>query len=222
MLRPMATMPNTNRLTASRVAALAGAGVIEFLLIAAMLGGLGARIVSEIPRALSMVDIIQPAPPPKPAPVPVPKPELVQPSLPTVALPDIRIERSAPKHAITVLAAGKPVLSTAAIATKPALTAAIPETPLTSVIATHTTPPYPDISLRLSESGSVQLHIVVDDNGGISHVSVTQSSGHARLDQAALEWVKNRWRYHAATRNGAAVASETDALVVFDLRRARR
>lgn len=222
MLRPMATIQISKRSTASRAAALAGAGIIEVALIGAMLSGLGARIIREIPRTLSVVDIVQPEPP-KSEPIPIPEPELVQPAMPTVALPDIRIRRPLPAHAITAVAVAKPVVSPVIVA-KPVLpqpAAPIPETPLKSVAATHTTPPYPEISRRLGESGSVQLHIDVDAGGGVTDVSVTRSSGHARLDQAALDWVKTRWRYHAATRNGAAIPSATDALVVFDLKSAR-
>jgi protein TonB len=109
------------------------------------------------------------------------------------------------------------------VAAKPPQTvASIPETPLTSVFATHTTPPYPEISRRLSESGSVQLHIVIDGNGGITDISVARSSGYARLDQLALDWVRTRWRYQPATRNGSGIPSETDAIMTFDLNSARR
>jgi hypothetical protein len=54
----MATIQIRKQFTASRVAALAGAGLIEAALIGAMLSGLGARIVREIPRTLSVVDIV--------------------------------------------------------------------------------------------------------------------------------------------------------------------
>jgi protein TonB len=220
MLRPLATTQTRKRFTASRLAALAGAGLIEVALVGAMLSGLGARIVREIPKALSIVDIAPPEPP-KPEPVKLPEPEMVQPAEPTVTLPDIRIQRPA-KHTITAVAVSKPVVSPPVTAASPAAAApaAIPGTPLKSVLATHTTPPYPEISRRLGEAGSVQLHIDVDSNGDVRGVSVARSSGHARLDQAALDWVKSRWRYHAATRNGSGIPSETDAIVVFDLRNA--
>lgn len=224
MQRPFATTRTHKRLTPSRIAALAGAGLIEAALLAAMLSGIGAKIVKQIPKSLS-VNIVQPEPP-KPEPVPVPQPEMVQPpSEPTVALPDINIERPAP-HTITAVAVPKPVVAPPAPApvvappAPPAPPAPIPETPLQSVAATHTTPPYPEMARRMGEHGRVQLRISVAASGDITDVALTQSSGHADLDEAALEWVKSHWRYKAATRDGAGVPSQTSAVVVFDLKNA--
>jgi protein TonB len=221
MQRPFATTHARRRFTPSRIAAFAGAGLIEVALIAAMLSGIGAKIVKQIPKTLS-VEIVQPEPP-KPEPVPVPQPQMVEPSEPTVALPDINIERPAP-HTITAIAVPKPVVAPPAppapVVAPPAPPAPIPETPLQSVAATHTTPPYPEMARRMGEHGSVQLHISVAASGEITDVTLAQSSGHADLDQAALEWVKSHWRYHAATKNGTAIASQTSAVVVFDLKNA--
>ena len=65
------------------------------------------------------------------------------------------------------------------------------------------------------------MHITVGADGRIAGVDVVKSSGSDILDDAAKSWVLSNWRYHAATKDGAAVASETDAIVVFDLKSSR-
>jgi protein TonB len=89
------------------------------------------------------------------------------------------------------------------------------------IMATHTTPPYPPLALRLGEAGTVRLHITISPEGRVTGVSVVRSSGFAELDSAASEWVKAHWRYRPATRGGAAVESSAEAEVLFDLKNAR-
>ena len=221
MLRPFATTIGPRQPNSSRAAALVSTGIIQAALLAAILGGFAPKIVQAIPDALSIVDLSPPEPKTE-TPPPPPSPEMVQPAMPTVAMPEINIARPA-ERAITAVAVPKParvVTPTPVVApvVAPAPTPApIPETALASVMSTHTTPPYPDIARRMGEQGRVKLHIVVDKAGHVTDVHVTSSSGHSRLDQAAVDWVKTHWRYHAATRNGAPIASSTEALVVFDL-----
>jgi len=89
------------------------------------------------------------------------------------------------------------------------------------LIATHTTPPYPALALRLGEQGTAILKIGIAADGSVSDAIVQTSSGSERLDAAAIAWVKAHWRYKPATRGGAAIASTTLAAVKFDLRTAR-
>jgi protein TonB len=67
-------------------------------------------------------------------------------------------------------------------------------------------PAYPAISRRLGEQGRVVLSVSVSDRGDVLAVEVNQSSGHARLDDAAIDAVK-RWRFVPARRGGEAVES---------------
>lgn len=60
-------------------------------------------------------------------------------------------------------------------------------------------PDYPTLSKRLGEEGRVLLRVLVTPEGLADQVEVRQSSGYARLDQAALATVK-RWRFTPARR----------------------
>jgi protein TonB len=221
MLRPLAHV-QPPRSKAARIAALAAAGAIELALVGALVSGLALRAVKDLPHELAFVDLA-PTPEPPPQTVPDVKPEMVKPNVPTVAMPVIRIQRPAP-HAVTAVATPAPVPVTVApvAPVEPAPVAVIPSTAVTSIISTHTTPPYPEMARRLGEQGQVQLHIVVGSDGSVTGVSVSKSSGSNRLDEAAKDWVLAKWRYKPATVNGSAVASTTEALVVFDLKSARR
>lgn len=83
--------------------------------------------------------------------------------------------------------------------------------------ATHTVPPYPPLAVRLGYEGTVRLRISVDEHGNVFSADVLGSSGHADLDQAAVNWVETHWRYEPAIRDGKAVKATTDAVVTFKL-----
>ena len=65
-------------------------------------------------------------------------------------------------------------------------------------------PLYPPMSRRLGEQGVVVLRILIDANGRAVDVQVQRSSGSARLDQAALEAIRE-WRFIPARRGGKPV-----------------
>lgn len=75
-------------------------------------------------------------------------------------------------------------------------------------------PSYPRVALRLQQQGSVLLEIEVDAAGRVAAVSVLESSGFARLDQAAREGVL-AWRFEPALRDGAPVAERFRHRVEF-------
>lgn len=68
----------------------------------------------------------------------------------------------------------------------------------------RTPPAYPAHSLRLGEQGRVMLTVELDETGRVTGASVKNSSGFARLDQAALNAVKT-WRCKPALQEGRAV-----------------
>lgn len=78
-------------------------------------------------------------------------------------------------------------------------------------------PAYPPLSRRLREQGTVLLRVHVDANGAAAQVELKQSSGHARLDQTAMDTVQ-RWRFTPARQGGAAVAGWVIVPVSFTLR----
>jgi periplasmic protein TonB len=65
-------------------------------------------------------------------------------------------------------------------------------------------PPYPSVSRRLGETGKVVLQVELDETGRVTAAKVITSSGHPRLDAAALAAVRT-WRCQPAQRDGQAV-----------------
>ncbi|HJW33706.1 MAG TPA: energy transducer TonB [Holophagaceae bacterium] len=67
-------------------------------------------------------------------------------------------------------------------------------------------PEYPNLSKRLGEEGRVILRVLVNPEGLADQVEIRQSSGHSRLDQAALGTVR-RWRFIPARRGPERLAA---------------
>lgn len=63
------------------------------------------------------------------------------------------------------------------------------------IAATHVLPPYPPVSVRLDEQGNSILRVAIAPNGTVVDDSIVQSSGSERLDAAALDFVKQTWRW---------------------------
>lgn len=55
-------------------------------------------------------------------------------------------------------------------------------------------PDYPRMSLRLKESGDVELRLTLDEEGRVRGVELANSSGVSRLDEAAMS-AAPRWRF---------------------------
>jgi len=65
-------------------------------------------------------------------------------------------------------------------------------------------PAYPMVARRQGLQGRVVLHVEVLADGVCGQINIQKSSGHAMLDNAALQTVKN-WRFMPASRAGHAV-----------------
>lgn len=68
-------------------------------------------------------------------------------------------------------------------------------------------PQYPADSIAANEQGRVILHVYLDSFGDVIDVKIHRSSGHKRLDEAALAAVR-QWHYTPARRSGFATPSE--------------
>ena len=77
---------------------------------------------------------------------------------------------------------------------------------------------YPPESARLHESGEVTVTYVINEMGSVTSCSVVLSSGKGRLDNAACEMVKKRWKFKPATQDGKPVATSLPAEVIFALK----
>lgn len=188
-------------------------GTLHLVLIYALMTGLYIKVVPFIPHTI-MARILPSEEPPAVLPSP-PEIKLEQPRLEQVQMPLVKIDKAS-QDTITVTHVEHPVRVTPQPATP------YPPTGVVSLVGTHSTPPYPPLSRRLGEEGTVGLRILIADDGHVSRVEVVKSSGAQRLDDAATQWVLANWRYRAATREGKAIASETQAVVVFNLKTAHR
>ncbi len=213
MKRPYHATADASPWGARKISGLALAALLNGGLAYALLTGLATRVVEQIPDVIH-AQIVPHQQPQQELPPP-PSPELQKPSAPQVPAPVIRIEApSAPSNAIHAVAVPHPV--------QPITPPRAPAAQAPSAIrSTHTAPPYPPISRRLGEQGTVLLRLTVGIDGKVIGAEVMRSSGSARLDEAARDWVVDHWRYHPAIQNGAPVASTVEAAVKFDLRNAR-
>jgi protein TonB len=77
-------------------------------------------------------------------------------------------------------------------------------------------PDYPALAYRLKIQGEVILRVEVLENGLSGAVDLVRSSGHAMLDRAALDTVKN-WKFKPAQRQGVAVRQLVEIPISFRL-----
>ncbi len=76
------------------------------------------------------------------------------------------------------------------------------------------TPRYPAEARDAGIQGTVQLDIVIDDEGGVSQLKVV--AGHPLLAMAAVRTVE-QWLYLPYTVDGEAVAVATTVIVTFTM-----
>ena len=77
-------------------------------------------------------------------------------------------------------------------------------------------PTYPPAARRAGEEGTVRLKVLVDEKGRPRDVTVANSSGFSRLDQAAIEAVR-KWRFVAATDGTNPISAWTQVAITFRL-----
>jgi len=98
-----------------------------------------------------------------------------------------------------------------------AITAApAPPAPRQLKTNTRVEPIYPPTSRRMSEEGTVQVRVLVDERGRPKEVNIGKSSGFPRLDEAAMEAVR-KWRFVAATNAQGPISTWTQVAVTFRL-----
>lgn len=140
-------------------------------------------------------------PPPNPKPIEKPRSRQIVAETPLVA-PDDRVApplpEEAPSEPASELLAGPAIpappmpLPPGPLLLSSELSLACPERPA---------PAYPFQSRRLREAGGVVLRVELGESGNVMQARVDRSSGHSRLDEAALAAVRT-WRCKPATRNG--------------------
>lgn len=77
-------------------------------------------------------------------------------------------------------------------------------------------PPYPAISRKLREQGLVVLKACISASGTLDGLEVRQGSGYSRLDQVALQTVK-QWKFIPAKKGNAPISMCYELPVKFIL-----
>lgn len=169
----------------------------------------------------------QPAPrpePPKETPEPTPKPRVEAPKPPPLPaakptpapLAESVIEAPAPRsEPMPPVAPPSPPPPAPAIESTPA---PAPTPPRAADYLTNPKPPYPRLSRRLGEEGTVRLNILVNPDGSVARLEIAQSSGHPRLDRSAMETVQSSWKFEPARQGGSPVAAWVIVPIQFTLR----
>lgn len=200
-----------NRLS-SRHMTIAGA-VVLFHLIAlwALQAGLLQRAMEAVVQVQLLSAFIEP-PQPKPEPPPALKTRLapqqtakVKPqTLPPPPMP-LAIADTSPAPGVPTGVTTDPApLRAMTEPVMPAPIAAPPQIELPSSDAAYLqnpAPVYPAISRRMGEQGKVVIRVLIGVDGTAQQAQVQQSSGFARLDQAAVNTVAH-WRYAPGKRAG--------------------
>ncbi len=78
-------------------------------------------------------------------------------------------------------------------------------------------PDYPEAAREMEQQGVVTLRVLVSADGAPKQVKIAHSSGFELLDRAALETVRERWRFVPAMRAGAAIESWVTVPIRFAL-----
>jgi len=197
-----------SRNSAARRNTFIAASVVLFHVAAlwALQTGLLRRAIEVIVPVEILSEFIEPAAPKatQPAPVPVP----VMKRAPAPEPPVVNEPPPAPNAPVVdasppVSAAPSAAAAFAEAAPAPA-PAAPPRVELPSSDAQYLQnpkPAYPAISKRLGEQGKVVVRVLIGADGTAQKAEIRQSSGYARLDQAALSTVL-AWRYVPGKRGG--------------------
>jgi protein TonB len=209
-------------------ARLGGVIALHLVLLAALLtyGPAREAMVKIIPVTINMAtpQADRPATRPKNEPRPATKPAEQRPKPAPAPSPILSAQNSpavaeAPPAPVPATSPASSPSSAAAPAAPIAAAAASPG-PLTPpshpAYLNNPKPVYPKASLDLGEEGRVLLDVQVSASGAVDQVSVRTSSGHARLDQAAVRAVR-QWKFIPGRRGGEAVAAPVQVPINFNL-----
>ncbi len=212
----------------------AGGGVIALVAHAVIVAGwllypTAQRLASEVRPVL--VSVIDAPRPPLPEPVALPQAAPPRPpSQPMVAVPEVQVPRVEPAPVITVqplvpepIPAPQRAEVAAPAASAPVAAAPPPPPPPPRMISISQVaylrapePVYPLASRRAREEGRVDVQVLVGATGAPATVSVLRSSGHERLDDAAIAAVRAA-RFKPYTEDGIARAFWVVVPLLFEL-----
>ena len=194
--------------TANKATSLAIVIAIHIAGIAGLVAALSSgALIKQLQEIKATVDT-QKTPPKAPPP---PPPDLVKPPPPVAIVPEFQVA-TAPPPPVTTVAKAPPAPPPKAVASSD---------PLRPIMRTHTLPPYPPISVRLNEQGTTLMEVHITTEGNVDDCKVEKSSSSERLDSAACDYVKSRWRWQPPTNQGTPTAVSTRVSVKWDLKDAK-
>jgi protein TonB len=235
-LRPHNALPTVSRNTAIVISVV----LFHIAVLWAMQSGLLRRVAEAVVPAEILVEIMAPPAPPTPEPKPLPQPKVQVKTPKAQPTPPAPTPVAAPQPAPTPLALAPSAVAPPPTSAAPtanaqksdtsASTKNTSETAAGSAPATKTVdrscieanylynpkPPYPRISNRLRETGTVVLRISVGVDGIPQKIDLQQSSGFDRLDTAALDGVKS-WRFTPCHIDGKPTATAFVVPLPFNL-----
>jgi len=175
------------------------AGVATTALVLALAGyALANGIGGEIMKAIEPRTVVAIVPPPVEKVEPPEKYELdttVDLGIPAPPVPDDVFEATDRSSPIAI-EPGPTEGGSAAVSPAPSPLRAPPK------LLKAPPPPYPPISERAREQGTTRLEVCVDARGRVTSANLAQTSGHPRLDEAALKWVRSA-RFTPGSAGGA-------------------
>lgn len=218
---PMVAARQTLSLS-GRALALGAVIVLHLFLFAALLTIHFTGTSKPVPEPMLLVDIPVAPPPPREAP------KLVV-ETPPVIIPPPVIEIAERPPTITAVVmehppaqqpdaapVNRPVVEGPPGPPAPRPPATVSGGDLSSSMIEAVPPRYPYESRRLKEQGVVTLDVLVGPDGRVDTIGIQSSSGHHRLDKAALDAVR-RWRWSPTTRDGEPVPVRGLVRIPFQL-----
>ena len=175
--------PSSTRLTGVFTAA-----TMTVALGYALANGMGGFIVTALPEPIAYVALDEA---PKDVPPPVTTTQLEVSS-------DLRLPLVKPLFVADTFEVEQSRVTTSATSTtRPDPRVATPQPPprqpvrVAAKMLAAATPDYPLSDVRRRNEGTTSLEVCLDMRGQVTSASITRSSGHASLDNAALKWVRD-------------------------------
>jgi TonB family protein len=76
---------------------------------------------------------------------------------------------------------------------------------------------YPPLSIRAGEQGIAAVRYLIKSDGSIGDVQVVQTSGIKRIDDAAVQMIRKRWKFQPATVEGKPTEWWNTAITSFQM-----
>jgi len=217
---PLPDRPVAPRDPGARYAGIAGAVAFHIVLIVALLNYAPVRhsLAKVAPIMVSVITL--PAPELKPPPPKhrvlskLPHTEVTQRVEPTPLPPPVVSDR-VPAAPITLAAQSPPPTPVAESVIAPEPPPIVPPR-FNADYLQNPAPVYPTLARRLHEQGRVLVRVLVSVEGTPERIELKTSSGFARLDQSALETIRN-WKFVPARQGEQKIAAWVVVPIAFTL-----